>query len=74
MQPLPAPDTYAWIPNSGNVLREREQHIARLERELAEKNQWLAELHESHAALQSAHAATEAELRQRNIWAEGAKS
>jgi SAM-dependent methyltransferase len=63
MQPLPAADTYAWIPNSGNVLREREQHIARLEGELTD-------LHESHAALQTAHAATEAELRERNLWAE----
>jgi SAM-dependent methyltransferase len=71
MEPLPVADIYAWIPNSGNVLREREQHIARLEGELTRKNQWLADLHESHAALQTAHAATEVELRQRNIWAEG---
>ena len=67
--PLSQGQTFAWIPDSGNVLRERERHIARLEGELREKDRWRAELHEAHARLQTAHAATEAELRARNLWA-----
>ena len=67
--PLSPGQAFAWIPDSGNVLRERERHIARLEGELREKDRWRAELHEAHARLQTAHAATEAELRVRNLWA-----
>src|SRR6266851_4440913 len=42
--PLDAVRVFAWIPDSGNVLRERERHIARLHGELAKKDQWLADL------------------------------
>ena len=68
--PITERGLFAWIPGSGNILRERERHIARLAGELIAKDQWLADLHKEHAALQTAHAATEAELRQRNRWAE----
>ncbi len=68
--PIDPGRVFAWIPNSGNVLRERERHIARLAGELGTKDQWLADLQTAHAALQTVHAATEAELRQRNLWAE----
>ncbi len=35
--------TFVYVPRAGNVLREREHHIALLEQELAQKNEWLAE-------------------------------
>ena len=69
-QPLDAQRLFAWIPDSGNILRERERHIARLEAELRDKDRWLTDLHATHAALQQAHAQTEADLRARNLWAE----
>ena len=68
--PLDENRIFAWIPDSGNVLRERERHIARLQGELGKKDHWLNDLHAEHAALQKSHAATEAELRTRNQWAE----
>lgn len=70
LTPLPRSQTFAWIPGSGNVLWERERHIARLQGELLQKDQWREQLHEAHATLQAAHLATEAELRARNLWAE----
>ena len=70
LAPLPRSQTFAWMPGSGNVLWERERHIARLQGELLQKDQWREQLHEAHAKLQAAHLATEAELRARNLWAE----
>jgi ubiquinone/menaquinone biosynthesis C-methylase UbiE len=67
--PLEADDVFAWLPSSGNVLRERELHIAKLEGEIARKDKWLDELKASHAALQKSHEATLDELRERALWA-----
>jgi ubiquinone/menaquinone biosynthesis C-methylase UbiE len=36
---------WAWLPASGNTLRERLEHIALLNSELKQKDEWLAELH-----------------------------
>jgi hypothetical protein len=43
----PIADTraFAWLPSSGNALRERQHHIALLESEVEQKNKWLAGLH-----------------------------
>jgi SAM-dependent methyltransferase len=60
---------YAWLPDSGNVLRERERHIARLEGELAQKDEWLARLKDDLSALNREHEATLAEMEERRIWA-----
>ena len=68
--PLEADDLFAWLPSSGNVLRERELHIAKLESELARKDKWLNELIASQASLQKSHEETLTELRERALWAQ----
>ena len=68
--PIQTDDVFAWLPASGNVLREREHHIAKLEGELARKDAWLEELKASHASLHRSHEATLAELRDRTVWAQ----
>ena len=68
--PIETDDVFAWLPASGNVLREREHHIAKLEGELARKDAWLEELKASHASLHRSHEATLAELRDRTVWAQ----
>jgi chromosome segregation ATPase len=60
---------FAWLPSSGNVLRERELHISKLEGELARKDKWLDELKASHGALQKSHEETLVELGERALWA-----
>lgn len=62
--------TFVYVPGAGNVLRERERHIALLEREVASKNQWLAESERQRAELQEALGAQAAELERSNRWAE----
>lgn len=56
-------EVYAWVPDSGNLLREREHHIARLDG-------FLHEALAAHAALQNSHEETLMELKQRNEWAQ----
>ncbi len=46
---------FAWIPSAGNVLRERERHIAKLEGELRRKDEWLHELQARHTVLHDEH-------------------
>jgi ubiquinone/menaquinone biosynthesis C-methylase UbiE len=65
-----ANEVYAWMPATGNALREREHHVAKLKAELAKKDAWLQELAADHAALQSAHEKALAELRSANLWAQ----
>lgn len=67
---ISASDVFAWVPQSGNLLREREAHIAKLEGELAQKDAWLTRSVEAHGALQREHEATLEELRAKNRWAE----
>lgn len=62
--------TFVYIPNAGNVLRERERHIALLEQELAQKNQWLETAKGALADLQQEHEKQTAELQKSNAWAE----
>ncbi len=65
---LKSGDVFAWLPTSGNVLRERELHIAKLEGELVRKDKWLDELKASHASLQKSHETTLQELTERALW------
>jgi SAM-dependent methyltransferase len=58
--------TYVYVPETGNVLREREQHISKLEAELALKNQWLEEKAEEYRRYVELH---EKELRDAQQWA-----
>jgi len=60
---------FAWSPVSGNVLRDRERHIALLESELAKKDEWLRQTQAAHAALQESHERLLAELERSNEWA-----
>jgi ubiquinone/menaquinone biosynthesis C-methylase UbiE len=60
---------FAWIPSAGNVLRERERHIAKLEGELRRKDEWLNELQARHTSLHDEHNAALAEVRERTEWA-----
>lgn len=62
-------EVFAWVPESGNLLREREAHIGKLEAELARKDQWLKQALDAHAALQQEHEGTLRELRAKNDWA-----
>jgi SAM-dependent methyltransferase len=68
--------TFVFVPRTGNVLREREQHIALLERELAIKNEWLekakqelADLNCDHQKLLEMFRRQKADLESRNQWA-----
>ncbi len=62
--------TFVYVPRAGNVLRERERHIALLERELAQKDEWLESAKASLGALQLEHEKQTVELDRSNRWAE----
>jgi SAM-dependent methyltransferase len=62
--------TFVYIPRAGNVLRERERHIALLERELEQKNTWLETAKTALADLQREHEKQTEELDKSNRWAE----
>jgi SAM-dependent methyltransferase len=47
--------TFVYVPRAGNVLRERERHIALLEKELATKDEWLAKLQQDIAEFDREH-------------------
>jgi SAM-dependent methyltransferase len=68
--PIPLRAAFAWMPSSGNVLRERQHHIALLEGEIAAKNKWLKDAEEAQAGLQREYDTLSAELRERNVWGE----
>jgi SAM-dependent methyltransferase len=67
----PIADTraFAWLPASGNTLRERLDHIALLNSELAKKDEWLARALTSLDALQKEHEALEKTHDESNAWA-----
>ncbi|HTA44822.1 MAG TPA: methyltransferase domain-containing protein [Bryobacteraceae bacterium] len=64
--PLPPPRAFASAHRSGNVLREREHHVALLEGELAQKNTWLQDAQKDLAQLQKNHEQLLGELEQHN--------
>lgn len=61
--------TFVYVPRAANVLRERERHIALLERELAEKDGWLQKALAEHEELVAKHEALVGELERANEWA-----
>jgi len=61
---------FVHLPSTSNVLRERQQHIAILEAELAAKNEWLEQTREEHRQLVEMFRSQTAELEERNRWAE----
>jgi SAM-dependent methyltransferase len=60
---------FVYVPTSGNVLRERETHIARLEEELRRKQHWLDESLSEHSTLVKAHHRLTEDLEAANEWA-----
>jgi ubiquinone/menaquinone biosynthesis C-methylase UbiE len=67
--PIATTDAFVWLPEAGNVLRERERHIALLEGEVRQKTEWLDRQTHEHARLKEEHDGVIAELDQRNQWA-----
>jgi O-antigen biosynthesis protein len=67
--PLPVGEPFAWLPKTGNLLRERDRHISLLDGEVEKKTAWLRDLEEKHAILVRAHEALNLELEERNAWA-----
>jgi SAM-dependent methyltransferase len=66
LSPQTGAPTYVFLPEAGNVLREREHHIGKLEAELALKNQWLDEKAAEYARYVGIH---EKELKEAQQWA-----
>ena len=69
--------TFVYVPRAGNVLREREHHIALLERELADKHAWWEKAQQDLAAFDLEHRKLldlfrqqKEELERSNRWAE----
>jgi len=69
--------TFVFVPRTGNVLREREQHIGKLERELEIKDEWLEKsklelvaLNQEHQKLLEMFRRGKEELEARNQWAQ----
>ena len=62
--------TFVYVPGAANVLRERQRHIALLEREVAAKNQWLVESEGHRERLREALRGEAAELERSNRWAD----
>ncbi len=60
---------YVFLPSTSNVLREREQHIGKLEGEVTTKSQWLEKSLTDHQELLTHHRALKQELETRNEWA-----
>jgi ubiquinone/menaquinone biosynthesis C-methylase UbiE len=54
---------FAWLPSSGNALRERQHHIALLEAEVEQKNEWLAGLHDEMDVARTLIAGLQQELK-----------
>jgi ubiquinone/menaquinone biosynthesis C-methylase UbiE len=69
LSPQTGSPSFVYLPASGNVLRERELHIARLEEELATKNEWLERAKNEHHELVEVHERQTQELKASNEWA-----
>jgi SAM-dependent methyltransferase len=63
--------TFIYVPRAGNVLRERERHIAMLEREVATKDAWLEQGQREHQKLLDMFREQKEALEKSNAWAEG---
>lgn len=70
-QKMTGAPAFLYVPTAANVLREREQHIQRLEGELAAKDGWLRESQQNHAELVGLHEQQTVELTSRSEWALG---
>jgi SAM-dependent methyltransferase len=67
-QPVDVP-ALVYVPRAANLLKDRAEHIRRLELELSRKNEWLSKTQEEHAELVKLHASQTRELQASNAWA-----
>jgi SAM-dependent methyltransferase len=65
-----ARETLVYVPSAANLLKERLDHIRRLEGELATKDRWLSDSQKAHADLVRLHEEQKKELERSNRWAE----
>ena len=79
ISPMPELEGFCWIPGTGNILREREHHIALLTGEVQLKTEWLErsrneidERNREYDQLLSNFRALNAQLEERNRWAAAA--
>jgi protein-L-isoaspartate O-methyltransferase len=70
-RPQTGDPTFVYVPTTGNVLRERETHIALLEGELRQKDDWLEQAKGELLTLDQEHRKLTGELEESNRWAEG---
>jgi hypothetical protein len=70
LAPQTGSPTYVYLPAATNVLRQREQHIAKLDAEIARKNEWLESLKAEHAALVDLYRKQSEELSATHAWGE----
>ncbi|MFN0168960.1 MAG: methyltransferase domain-containing protein [Bryobacteraceae bacterium] len=75
-RPQTGAPTFVYVPSTANILREREQHIGKLEEELATKDVWLekakgdlAALNDEHQELLAMFRQQQEDLEARNQWA-----
>lgn len=68
--PLPTIPNFIYVPETANVLLERERHIRLLRDELDVKNSELAGMHSDLTGLVELHRRQEEELSRSNMWAE----
>lgn len=65
----PEPRDFLYLPKASNLLREREQHIHKLEDELQLTKEFLAKALDDHQTLMRLHAEQKEHLEERNRWA-----
>ncbi len=70
-QPIEDLHSFVYVPRAANVLREREQHIRKLQSELALNQSWLEDTRAERAQLLASLAAQKLHLEEQNRWALG---
>lgn len=69
-QPQMGNPTFIYVPRAANVLRERERHIGKLEKEIADKDRWLDRAQRDLAEFDLQHKKQKEELERSNQWAD----
>lgn len=62
-------DAFLYVPATANIMKERETHIAKLQKEVVLKDQWLAQSKSERTTLQKINETLNQQLEQRNTWA-----
>ena len=69
-QPLTDLRCFVYVPKAANILREREQHVQLLEKQLAQTQQWLQDTSGERDELLAMFRKEKQELEEHNRWAE----